>query len=446
MKTPCGRASILVSLPASLLALSLTVACGSDNPGTGVPIGGAGTAGAFGSGGPFVGGGGAGAKPGQGGTAGSGASGDRAGQGGANEAGAGGAGLAGPSPGVRDVCDAYVACIATASPATLGPIADAYGKQGNCFDQGDEKLCEKACRTGLVQAHGTFPKVAACNYCDSAQDCGSGAPACDTKAHTCKACSNDDHCENEAFPACDTATFTCVACNANKGCDASSNRPVCDVPTHACVACQSDDDCADQAANGRGICGTSGKCRGCANDGECAVGRCDVSQQRCVGCLSDADCEDGGACDTFTNTCCGGGLCASKGFVCGTTVAGGCGGIFGTSVDCGTCGGLQHCRDHQCVDPPPTGCPAACASNERCAYDSSSNTRMCVPRAVDCEKANVTGCGPGYSCESRESDIPPFNRYYFCVAECLVDADCPPTGGKPGKCGASAGESGRCIY
>lgn len=437
---------------AACLALSMTFACSSDNAGTGMPLGGAeNVAGSDGFDGPSNGSAGAGAG-GKGGSRSAGAAGTTGGTSAAaghsdgSYGSAGAEGVDGPSAGVRAICDDYVACIASANPPALGPIADAYGKQGNCFDQGDEKLCEKACKTGLAQAHASYPKIAACNYCDSAKDCGKGAPACDTKTHTCKACSSDAHCENDAFPACDTATFTCVACNANVGCDANSNRPVCDVPSHACVACQSNDDCAEQAASGRGICGTSGKCRGCANDNECGGGRCDVGQQTCVECLSDADCSGGGTCDPFSRTCCGAGLCEAKGFVCGTATAGGCGGIFGTPVSCGTCSGGDHCSDHQCVVPPPAGCPTACGSGERCAYDASTNTRLCVPRVVGCEKTKFTGCGAGYSCESAESKYPQYDRYYFCVAECLVDEDCPAAAGLPGKCAASEGETGLCTH
>lgn len=432
-----------------ILGLTLLTAC-SDNPGSGAPFGAGGEGSTSGSAGSWVGGKGGGTVAqggsGAGGTGSFGAGGGTLGSAGKPTTGDAGKGGGAPATGVRALCDAYVACIAAANPAVLGPIADAYGKQGNCFDQGDEALCEKACKTGLVQAHGSYPKIADCNYCDSAKDCGPSAPACDTKEHVCKACSQDAHCKDDALPACDVSTFTCVACNANGGCDANSNRPVCDVASHSCAPCSSNDDCSGQAGSGRGICGTSGKCRGCANDGECGGGRCDTSMQRCVQCLEDQDCEGGGTCDPLNNTCCGAGVCAEKGFACGATSVLGCGAFFGTQIFCGSCEGGQHCDDHQCVDPPAPGCDATCGPKERCGYDADSNTRLCLPQAAACKDNLAGGCGPGFSCESKESSYPPYDRYYFCVAECLIDADCPPQGGTAGKCVIFPGETGLCQH
>jgi hypothetical protein len=402
---------------APVVAIAL-LACGGDS-GSGGGFGGSSSGGnPFGFGGSSAGSAGAAGFPPP-----------EAGAGGVGgNAGSSSGGGAAPSGGSAR-CDAYVACVAQANPAALGPIADAYGKKGNCFDQGDGDLCDQACLTGLIQTHKMFPLAAACNYCDSSADCPAAAPVCDPATHTCKECGKSADCKDSSRPACDVAAFTCVACTSSAQCDPSSKNPVCVSSTHTCGPCTGNADCADQVQSGRVFCGTSGKCRGCQSDAECGGDTC-RTDGFCGGCKVDADCSKG-LCDYDSGTCCGSTACADQGAECGVVQPTDCTWVSPGGLACGSCTKGTVCVENKCVPPPPKECSATCGPNEYCGYDANANERTCAPAYPSasslayCGKAGEA-CSPRGHCAFFPSPDDPSVGNNRCAPDCLTSSDCPP--------------------
>lgn len=417
----CSQPSLVSSTFCLLALASAVIGCGDGGSGGG--FGGAsGSGNPFGFGGSTAGAGGTTAFPSPKGGAG--------GVAGSSGASTGGSGTGGAEPtGGSERCDAYVACVAQANPPALGPIADAYGKKGNCFDQGDPELCDQACLTGLIQTHKMFPAAAACNYCDSSADCPGAAPVCDPKTNTCKECEKSSDCKDSTRPACDVATLTCVACTSGAQCDPNSKNPVCVLSTHTCGPCSSNDDCADQTATGRVFCGTSGKCRGCQSAADCGGDTC-RADGFCGGCKVNADCSKG-LCDLDTDTCCGMTACADQGAECGVVQPNDCGWVSSDGLACGTCTSGNVCLQNKCVPAPPKECVATCGANQFCGYDAKTNERLCVPAYQSASSLSYCGqagdaCSPLGHCAFFVSPDDPSVGNNRCALDCLTSADCPP--------------------
>lgn len=62
-------------------------------------------------------------------------------------------------------CDAYLQCASVVSPAELGPLLDAYGPSGTCWESTQDVAdqCEVACDAGLEQLRMAYPDEAACS-------------------------------------------------------------------------------------------------------------------------------------------------------------------------------------------------------------------------------------------------------------------------------------------
>lgn len=84
---------------------------------------------------------------------------------------------------------------------------------------------------------------------DSATDCRSTAPICDSVSGECRACMTNEECKAEA------GKDFCVTKGVARG---------------LCASCIADTDCSGRTP----ICGNAGECRACSIDEECASGAC----------------------------------------------------------------------------------------------------------------------------------------------------------------------------
>ena len=327
------------------------------------------------------------------------------------------------------VCDAYIACVAATTPAGLGVVAEAYGRDGTCWKTLSADTCRGACKTGIVQTHRAYPKEEACDLCDTSADCPSQLPSCDTVSRKCFECGADADCAGKTNKACDTTKRICVECMQAADCQ-DPNRPACDPATNRCVMCATNQDC--QGGFG-GICDAATKqCRGCNGDAECtgAAPKCDPAG-RCVGCVDGSTCPSG-ACG-MSGACCDPNTCAKNGVQCGFTIdLLGCG-LF-TEIPCGACPGAQNCVHSACKDPPANHCGAGCGG--RCGYVPESNSYECVNVSSSCNSKSNIPCSAGFECTSRKDPIT--GTYYdVCVDYCLTNADC-----KVGTCSSLSGVKG----
>jgi hypothetical protein len=348
------------------------------------------------------------------------------------------------------ICAQYVACVAATTPAGLGVVAEAYGKDGTCWKTLDAETCKGACKTGIVQTHKAFPKAEACDLCDSSADCPSEAPVCDPSTRRCFECAGAADCAKKPGKACNTATRTCVECTADADCTQRPDRPVCDTTTNTCAECATNQDC--RGGFSTQVCdATTRTCRSCVKDSECGGGVCD--RGACLQCRTSADCpasaptcNGSGACVACTDgstcpsgacsmrgTCCDPNTCAKMKVQCGYTID-----IFGcgllTEIPCGACPGAQNCVHSTCVDPPANHCGAKCSG--RCGYVPETNSYECVSVSSSCNtKANIA-CSAGFACQQHTDSVTGVT-YDLCVDYCLVDADC-----KGGTCQSQSGVKG----
>lgn len=345
----------------------------------------------------------------------------------------GAAGADGGGP--ESLCGMYVACVAETTPAGLGAILAAYGRDGSCWAEGDPSLCEAACRAGIIAAHRAYPDANVCNLCSSDADCPRGLPACDTRSERCVACTSDEHCPG-AQPACNTERLACVACTRDDHCT-DPWTPRCDGRTETCVVCTENADCpwlfepvCDPA---------TGRCRACASDLECGSGVC--ANGACVDCGSNADCGGAapycqsngacvecldsshcapGLCRPLSNKCCGVTACADQGAQCGRVTDAQCPLL---PIPCGGCDPGQVCSSQRCVSQPSLTCSGISCPTGLCGYVPEDNAYACLERNPRCSETDRT-CGAGYTCRSFRSEVTG-DLYYACLQYCLSQADCP---------------------
>lgn len=260
-----------------------------------------------------------------------------------------------------------------------------------------------------------------CQACTSTS-CGTGL-RCDSTSGKCVQCRNDNDCDgNSATPYCDTAMGVCRGCNTVTGiggnawcslntllslnqrpvchtsgrcvrCDAN-NVGICTTPTARCevvAAAPQNNNCvecrqgvaADCPAGA--MCGTNGRCRGCAAATEAqdcpansASPVCDVASQRCVACLG-------------TRGCTGQGMNGSC--LAGATSAG------NRCVDCINPGMTSECSGNNPVcDTGSHNCVSCigelgCNGNRVCLAGASPAQNRCV------ECINASDCKGGNACQ-----------------------------------------------
>ena len=350
--------------------------------------------------------------------------------GGAGSGGTGSGGTAGSAGSPSAACSTYIECVAQTTPIGLDAVIAAYGSTGSCWAQGDEDLCQNACRTGTIAAHQAFPSEEACNICDTSADCPFAQPACDVGAGRCVDCVSDVDCVGSDLPACEPATSTCVGCLGDHHC---SDGKRCELSNNTCVGCFDNSDCW-QGDSGWICDATSRECRVCLNDGECGAGvcvggscvqcrnnmncggatpYCDTSSHLCVGCSNDDACAPG-VCSG--GTCCGQTACSDASAECGYVTDASC--TYSENFACGTCPSNEVCFNNGCTPNPPKDC-GACGGGP-CGYVPENNAYECLGASPTCTGSS-SQCGPGYQCQTKQ--VGP-DVFYSCHQYCLSDDDC----------------------
>ncbi|WP_434419197.1 hypothetical protein [Nannocystis pusilla] len=76
----------------------------------------------------------------------------------------------------REVCDAYLDCLAVTSPEQLPQAQEGFGPMGTCWQGTPESMqqCIDACATALGQQHELFPDEPKCFECEETADCPAG--------------------------------------------------------------------------------------------------------------------------------------------------------------------------------------------------------------------------------------------------------------------------------
>lgn len=194
-------------------------------------------------------------------------------------------GLAAAKTAGKAECERFLDCTLATTPSAVGPLLEAYGPEGSCWDTDSldaVALCTDACRAGREANGELFPDIKACGECTADEHCAnsSGRPYCDGATATCVACNEDSHCDAGV---CDPGKHTCAECYADADCDGL----LCDPDALTCVSCVEDDQCL------AGVCSDAERvCVGCEGDADCMTGTCDAARGVCLDCVTDADCGD----------------------------------------------------------------------------------------------------------------------------------------------------------
>lgn len=162
-----------------------------------------------------------------------------------------------------------------------------------------------------------------CAECNTDSDCSAkypdgSKPGCvlsGEKAHTCAACTSNEHCTTPELPVCSTEENVCVTCMTNDDCEGDNvcltdthtcaecavstdcvvaEKPICltDGDVNTCSACTSDTQCADKNISKSHCLLDTGACVECIEANECTVGVCDLNTNMCVECTKQEDCTD----------------------------------------------------------------------------------------------------------------------------------------------------------
>lgn len=198
-------------------------------------------------------------------------------------------------------------------PFCLGGTCLACKSDANCKDNtpicSPQKICVSCVGAGsnACASHPDNPVCAttgamagACVNCATHTDCKRPqAPLC--MSNVCGPCAlagGDGACKdfNIRLPVCATTGSQmgmCVECNANKDCDAGSNKPFCSA-TGVCVGCDkavAPDTCGKLAPD-KPVCNSAGACVQCVGNGDCPKNTAPVcsSGNTCGPCAGDNDC------------------------------------------------------------------------------------------------------------------------------------------------------------
>lgn len=319
----------------------------------------------------------------------------------------------------RAACERFLDCLLATSPTAVGPLLEAYGAEGSCWDTDDidaVKLCTDACRAGREEQARLFPDEQACGECTTDEHCADSPdrPYCHVASATCSACGDDSHCEAGV---CDPSLRRCVDCHDDSHCDGG----LCDPERRSCVGCHDDAHCFD------GVCEPEARvCVGCSDDSDCGTALCDRARGVCTGCADDAACE-------ASQTCVDGACvadCEPEARRChfsadGRIIVHRCDGAAWQNVEVCSADG-RSCSDGACTavpygpcDRPGEACPAA---GERCVLSGTDGVdrHHCEPEAAcagvdDCpspvpaDLENLVTCTDG-----------------VCAIQCLFGDQCPP--------------------
>jgi len=313
-----------------------------------------------------------------------------------------------------------VVCTDDRDCAAPTPVCSVDG--GSCLECRDDEGCGEGevCNAGVCEdapcaSHDdcTDPEAprcapsGACVACLDGGDCAAGEICEENACVPRPGCHEDVDCEGDpAGNRCDTDTGACVECVADthcgfaevceenacaaKGCEDLEDCPAGAICTEgACEplgACEEDPDCAADPRVPR--CSAASTCVECASDADCGGGRC--VNDACVApavCTSDAECKGsfvctGGGCaacrtdEQCPRGACRGGACVDRSACVkdADCAVGGC--VAGTCAECGTdldCRPGLWCEGGACVEG------ASCGSNEDCGAGELCDGATCQP-------------------------------------------------------------------
>lgn len=365
------------------------------------------------------------------------------------------------------LCDQYVRCTASVTPAGLASNAMAYSAGGVCWQTLRPEECIRACENGLNALRNLpgseIPECALCGpslactnsatpacvagecmECGADSDCG--GRGCDLSEHRCVECTADRHCTG-SLPACDSEAQRCVACTRDAHCPSSQAH--CNTVLNRCEECVLDAHCPSERPACRRE-GTRAECVECVSSDDCAdPARPYCSQNStCVEChrtpFSEEGCDPGFAC---TDGHCVGASCAQLAARCGVHPSG------NGTIDCGTCGDGLECADFssefdplgfvpdfQCVPPIDSSC------NPEIPYSCGSPLRVCVrdgERGVCGTNMDRRECGWRSNCvyvdRATGEDVIGWCQSSRCTRPCQSDAEC---GGGDARCSTG----GVCVW
>lgn len=286
-------------------------------------------------------------------------------------------------------CSRYIECNVAVAPATVGPLLDAYGPDGTCWQTDNLQaieLCSSACEAAREQLFETFPDEEACGECSSGVPCSSAArPACDPDTYVCVECVGSSDCEDEGLPYC--VERACVECRTDMDCGAAQ-------------ICQSDH-CEDLPVV------------------------CNAGEERCEGTRLEV-CDPNGVAWELLEDCASSGLlCDAKALACAAEVVCSPGADFcAFDAEAGRAD-VRTCN----ADGTASTLKTACVSQGRTCYDGAcvvTEYGPCMNGNSQCAK-NGDECIPA---------APDFNNYKFvCASQCpgACPAALPPgSEGYPG--------------
>ncbi len=206
----------------------------------------------------------------------------------------------------QQICDPTLGCV-ECETSTNCPAGNPYCIQGSCAvcstnaDCGtgarpacypNDHTCHPACTNNASCPHDqpicvtTGPETGDCVGCNTAQDCGQGAPICNATTQQCVQCQSDADCHPPS-PRCDVLQGQCVQCLANSDCgtaapicrpndftchggctsnaDCQGAAPLCNTTISQCVECQVNTDCPASAP----FCVDQGVCAQCQTNKDC---------------------------------------------------------------------------------------------------------------------------------------------------------------------------------
>jgi len=115
------------------------------------------------------------------------------------------------SSGPHAACDAYLSCVAAATPSDLASEKTIYGPSGTCWTAQDVPTCETRCKSMITDLHDKKPLVAECGKSTVAE-----CLACDYKNFT------TTHCKDASCIAIITCAGACTSEACIKACIASA--------------------------------------------------------------------------------------------------------------------------------------------------------------------------------------------------------------------------------
>ncbi|HEY0839640.1 MAG TPA: hypothetical protein VGD74_05595, partial [Vulgatibacter sp.] len=303
--------------------------------------------------------------------------------------------------------------------------------------------CEKGsgrCVACLGDSHckdGRTCEVGVCvgSVCTDDSDCSAPTPVCSADGRSCIECRDDAGCGEGRH--CDAGVCVQDLCTSDEDCAGNAAGPRCDLGTGACVACLDEGDCAEGEICSAGVCEPR---PGCQTDVDCEGhvdgDRCEPATGACVVCVIDLHCGLGEAC---VENACEPAACEAledcpAGSVCedgGCVALGACADDDDCAADprvprCGSSGACVECASE-----------ADCAGGGQCIQGSCTAPTLCTSDS-QCKGAFVCTAGGCAACRTDEQCPRGTCRQGACVdrATCARDADCATGRCEDGACAA----------